>query len=80
MKAFSLTSITDLLGRLRGMFNLNDGRWGRGDDATGGGNPAGQPSGGASSGSNPSGSGSSPSGGSSQGPSSNGPGAAPPEP
>ncbi len=75
MKAFSLTSITDLLGRLRGMFNLNDGRWGRGDDATGGGNSAGSPSGAQQ----PS-SGTPSSGGSSQGSSNPGPGSPPPEP
>ena len=44
MNLFSLTSTTGLLGRLRGMFNLNDGRWGRGDDAAGsGGNGSSNP-------------------------------------
>jgi membrane protease subunit HflK len=68
MKAFSLTSITGLLDRLRGMFNLNDGRWGRGDDASGGGNAAGTPSGSSPPGSSPTGS------------SQPGPGSSPPEP
>ena len=48
MNFFSLTSMASLLGRLRGMFNLNDGRWGRGDaPQTGGDRPA-EPSAGGS--------------------------------
>ena len=45
MNVFSQTSLPALWGRLRGMFNLNDGRWGRGDDASGGNadRPAGTP-------------------------------------
>ena len=85
MKVFSLTSTTGLLGRLRGMFNLNDGRWGRGDDATSGGNSTGTPSGGSTSGGAPAGasqpgSGAPSSGGGSQGASNPGPGSTPPEP
>ncbi|MFM2240311.1 MAG: hypothetical protein RJA69_1685 [Pseudomonadota bacterium] len=79
MKAFSLTSITGLPGRLRGMFNLNDGRWGRGDDATGGGS-SGTPSGSTPAGGSQPGSGASPAGSSPQGSSQPGPGSAPPEP
>ena len=79
MKAFSLTSITGLPGRLRGMFNLNDGRWGRGDDATGGGS-SGTPSGSTPAGGSQPGSGASPAGISPQGSSQPGPGSAPPEP
>ena len=48
MNVFSLTSITGLLGRLRGMFNLNDGRWGRGDEPQSGGDRPSEPTPGAS--------------------------------
>ena len=55
MNFFSLTSTTGLLGRVRGMFNLNDGRWGRGDEPQGGGGerPSEPPAGGSPSGSSP---------------------------
>ena len=55
MNPFSLTPMTGLLGRLRGMFNLNDGRWGRGDEPQGGGDrPSDPAAGGSSTGSGPS--------------------------
>ena len=42
MNFFSLTSTSGLWARLRGMFNLNDGRWGRGGDDTSGAGSSGQ--------------------------------------
>jgi membrane protease subunit HflK len=85
MNVFSQTTLTALWGRLRGMFNLNDGRWGRGDEAAGGGGnadrPTSAPAGGATpeqgaSGSTPTSSGQA-SGGTSGG-GSPGPGSSPP--
>ena len=81
MNVFSQTSLAALFGRLRGMFNLNDGRWGRGDDASGSGaqadRPAGSPTGGPSTGQD---TGPSSSSGGAHGSSNQGPGASPPEP